>query len=121
MSCFVGELVHDQCHKQDYKTVPNEILMVSDLPLEEQNLLKLRVKNEINNICHYHKIKYLDKFNHIFGRKCCDPMSVHKKPIKNGLRKILLDHLSKEKNFEVVLIPGKALCPTCFSKIFVKY
>lgn len=56
MSCFVGELIHEQCHKQDYKPVPNEILIVSKLDFEEQNLLKLRVKNEINNICHYHKI-----------------------------------------------------------------
>lgn len=119
MSCFVGELISEQCHKQDYKAVPNEILMVSDLPLEEQNLLKMRLKNEINSICHYHKIKYLEKYNHIFGRKCCDPMKIHKKPIKNGLRKILLDHLGKKKNVEVDLIPGKALCPTCFSKIFV--
>lgn len=46
MSCFVGELIHEQCHKQDYKPVPNEIglLIVSKLDFEEQNLLKLRVK-----------------------------------------------------------------------------
>lgn len=31
-----------------------------------------------------------------------------------------MEHLGSGKNVEVDLVPGKALCPTCFSKIFVK-
>ena len=120
MNCFVGEVTHEQCHKQDYKPMPDEVISLSDLPEEDQNLLNLRVSAEIKNICHYHKFKYLEKFNHIFGKKCCDPLKLHKKTLKNGLRKILVAHLSKPTNFSINLIPGKALCPTCASKIFIK-
>lgn len=121
MSCFVGELISEQCHKEHYKKeVPQELIRVSDLSAEEQCLLKLRISKEITNICHYHKDKYLDKYNHIYGKKCCDPFGCHKKPVKNGLRKILMDHLSKRKNVDINLIPGQALCPTCATKIFVE-
>lgn len=47
MNCFVGEVTHEQCHKQDYKPVPEEVISLSDLPEEDQNLLKLRVSAEI--------------------------------------------------------------------------
>jgi len=121
MSCFVGELISEQCHKQHYKNeVPQDLIKMSDLPTEEQCLLKLRISNEITNICHYHRHKYIEKYNHIFGKKCCDPFRRHKRPIKNGLRKILIEHISKSKNVNIKLIPGKALCPTCASKIFIE-
>ena len=121
MSCFVGELISEQCHKQHYKKeIPQELIRVSDLPANEQYLLKLRVSAEITDICHYHKYKYVEKYNHIFGKKCCDPFNSHKKPVKNGLRKILVEHLSKNKNVSVKLIPGQALCPTCSSRIFIE-
>jgi hypothetical protein len=44
---------------------------------------------------------------------------VHKRTIKKGLREILLEHLKKEKKFPVALVPGKSLCPNCYTKIFV--
>lgn len=120
MNCFVGEVTQEQCHKQDYKPVPKELISLSDLSEDQQTLLKLRVSPEIKNICHYHKCKYLDKFSHIYARKCCDPFRIHKNPVRKGLRKILTEHLSKPTNTPVSLIPGKALCSSCRSKIFTK-
>ena len=119
MNCFVGIFTGEQCHKQNYQLVSEELIKASDLSVDDQTLLELRVSKEIDSTCNYHKYKYLVKFHHIFGKKCWDPLGLHKKPIKNGLRKILVEHLSKPKNVPVDLIPGKALCPTCTTKIFV--
>lgn len=120
MDCFVGAFTGEPCHKQDYVSVPKEVIRVSELSEDDQILLKLRISKEIDSVCQYHKYKYLVKFHHIFGKKCCDPLNNHKKPVKNGLRKILLHHLSKPKNVPVDLIPGKSLCPNCATKIFVQ-
>ena len=55
MNCFVGEVTQEECHKQDYKAVPKELISLNDLRKDQQTLLKLRVSTEISNICHYHK------------------------------------------------------------------
>lgn len=120
MNCFVGIFTGEQCHKQEYQAVLEEVMLISELAVDEQTLLKLRVSEQIDSICHYHKYKYLSKFHHIFGKKCSDPLLLHKRPVKNGLRKILIEHLSKPTNVAVSLIPGKSLCPTCATKIFVQ-
>lgn len=49
-----------------------------------------------------------------------DPFGPHKKPVKNCLCKMLVEHLSKGKNVDINLIPGQALCPTCASRIYVE-
>lgn len=68
MDCFVGVLTGEQCHKQDYQSVPKEVIRMSELSEDSQMLLKLRISKEIDSICHYHKYKYLVKFHHIFGK-----------------------------------------------------
>lgn len=84
MECSVGLFVSEHCHKHEYQSFSKTILQVSDLSDNEQLLLKLRVSKEVENICQYHKYKYLNKYHHIFGRNCCDPLQYHKKPIRNG-------------------------------------
>lgn len=39
--------------------------------------------------------------------------------ITKGLREILPDHLCKEMNYNLKLVPGKSLCPTCCKRIVV--
>ena len=95
-----------------------ELFKLSDLSEREQLLLELRVSSKLETICNYHKIKYLNKYHHIFGRNFSDPLSIHKKPIRNGLREIRFEHLQKNKNLSINLVPGKSLCPTCNKKIF---
>lgn len=118
MECSVGLLTGELCHKPDYQPFSKEIYKISDLRESEQLLLELRLSSELETICNNHKIKYLNKYHHIFGRNCSDPLSIHKKPIRSGLREIFLEHLQKKQNVPVNLIPGKSLCPTCNKKIF---
>lgn len=118
MECSLGILLGELCHKCDYQPFSKDIYEVSDLTECEQLLLESRLSSKLETICNYHKIKYLNKYHHLFGRNCSDPLSVHKKPVRNGLREIRLEHLNKPQNVPVDLIPGKSLCPTCNKKIF---
>lgn len=120
MECTLGLPVSEPCHKPDYQPFSKELFPVSELSGTEQLLLELRVSKDIESICQYHKYKYLTKYHHIFGRNCSDPLKIHKKPIRNGLREILLEHLSKPKNVSVDVVPGKSLCPTCNKKIYFR-
>lgn len=117
MECSLGILLGELCHKCDYQPFSKDIYEVSDLTECEQLLLESRLSSKLETICNYHKIKYLNKYHNLFGRNCSDPLSVHKKPVRNGLREILLEHLNKPQNVPVDLIPGKSLCPTCNKKI----
>ena len=94
---------------------------MGDLTEEEQTVLKLRLSEceYLTCICKYHEIQYFVKFNHLFGNICCDPLKVHKRTVKKGLREISLGHLGNTKNFPITLIPGHSLCSNCYTKIFI--
>lgn len=118
MECCVGKYISEECHKSVYGDVPKEIKVISEYSDSQQQVLKFRISDSIVNICKYHEIKFLDKYYHLYGRICCDPLKYHKKPVKKSLREITLTHLSRPKSTEVNLIPGKALCSTCNKKLF---
>ena len=58
-------------------------------------LLKLRVNDNIKQVCDYHENKNLKKYNNFYGYRCCDPFEVHKKAVIKSLREISLDYSLK--------------------------
>jgi len=74
----------------------------------------------VSTICHYHRKKYIEKYNYIYGKTCCNPLQQHKQAVKKGLREIKPEHLEKPKHINVNLVPGKSLCVSCYTKIFTK-
>lgn len=118
--CSIGTLMQDDCHKCVYGVVPKLTTPISSYSENDQFLIVSRVGSEVTTVCKYHENKFLFKYSHLFSRECCDPLQQHKKRITKGLRKITVDHLSHEKNVDnITLIPGKSLCPTCYTKFFV--
>lgn len=118
MECFVGKYISEECHKNVYGDVSESITSIEEFSDSDKQLLQLRTSDTIESICKYHEIKFLDKYFHLFGRTCSDPLNYHKKPAKKSLREITLAHLSRPTNTKVNLIPGKALCTTCNKKLF---
>lgn len=118
--CFINTFYDEECHKNSYGEVAKEIVLVSGLSEEYQHLLRLRICNEINTICKYHLRKYIDKYVHIFGQKCCDPFQIHKKSIQKSLREITMQHVLSNQNSanKINLVPGKSVCTNCFTKLF---
>ena len=118
--CSIGIFTEDECHKCVYGVVPKIITPINSYSEKDQFLFLSRVGPEVTTVCKYHENKFLIKFSHIFSRMCYDTLQQHKKDITKGLREITVDHLSKERNIDnISLIPGKSLCPTCYTKIFV--
>lgn len=118
MECSVGVLCGKECHKSVYGEVSKDIKLISEFSNEDKLLLQLRISNSIENICKYHEVKFLLRYNHLFGRVCSNPLNYHLKPVKKGLREINLSHLSRLKFTGVDLVPGKSICPTCNKKLF---
>lgn len=123
--CSIGQIVSEVCHKTVYGSVLKNLKNVNDFDEDRQTLFKLRVSSSVSSVCEYHEKKYILKYNHIFGKKCSDPLKVHKKPVIKGLREIKLEHLSllseskTASQVELNVIPGNSLCPNCYSKIFI--
>lgn len=118
MECSVGVFSGEECHKSVYGEVSKNIKLISEFSDEDKLLLQLRINENIENICKYHEVKFLLRYNHLYGRVCSNPFNLHVKPAKKGLREINLSHLSRPKSADVVLIPGKSICPTCNNKLF---
>lgn len=106
------------CHKTVYSSVSKNLKNVNDFEVR-LTLFKFRVSSSGTSVCEYHEKKYILKYNHMFGRKCCDPLTVHKKPVTKGLREIKLEHLSLLCENETASQAGNSLCSNCYSKIFV--
>lgn len=118
--CSIGIFTEDECHKCVYGAVPKTITPIYSYSEKDQFLFFSRVGSTITTVCKYHENKFLIKYSHIFSRRCCDPLQQHKKRVSKGLREITLDHLSSGRNIDdISLIPGKSLCPNCYTKIFV--
>lgn len=115
MECSIGIFVREVCHNLAYST-SSELKTISDVSDEKKKLLVLRSGCEnIKNICTYHEKKYLDKYFHIHGKRCCDPYQLHKKTVKQSLREIT--PTTAANCTQVILIPGKALCSKCLQKV----
>lgn len=117
--CSVGVCVNELCFKSVYGEFPKAIKSLEEYSEEDKLLFNLRIGSTVTSTCKYHEIKYLKKFYHLYGQYCSNPFNNHKKPVKKGLREITLDHFYKNRSSSVTLVPGRALCPTCYSKIFV--
>ncbi|KAJ8892709.1 hypothetical protein PR048_005290 [Dryococelus australis] len=53
----------------------------------------------------------LQKYNHLFGNCCSDPLLIHKKGISKSFREITVEKYNGAK-----IIPGKFLCTNCWTK-----
>lgn len=119
--CSIGQLINEHCHKTSYGLVSKKLKLINEFDDVEQKLLKLRVSNDVISICEYHEKKFLLKYNHLFGKSCCDILKAHKKRITSDLREIKLEHLLllKIPQYSDKLIPGQSLCRNCYEKLFV--
>lgn len=109
------------CHSTSYCKEPG-ITFLSDMSPEDRVMLMHRIGIEpdmgVNpsTICHHHKMTLLDYFETL-ERTCCDPLDIHKKPIKASLRPIEMDmalHLRTLSHKSIKA--GQKLCPTCRKK-----
>lgn len=120
MKCSVGTFINEECHKCVYGLVKKDVRLIDDLSEENRELIFLRVNESIANTCAYPELKFLVKYHHLYGNSYCDHLRIHKTSVTKGLRKIQLVHLSQRKNQSINLIPGTSLCPTCYTRIFVR-
>lgn len=113
MKCFV-------CNKLGV-SLSDEIISVLNLSATDLELLKRRLRNLITDetiydagsICKVHKDKYL-KWYHLRQRTCCDPFNKHPNKIRAKSLKSISLNLSMTN---LVLIPGKKLCVSCYSSL----
>ncbi|KAJ8886447.1 hypothetical protein PR048_012658 [Dryococelus australis] len=61
----------------------------------------------------------LQKYNHLFGNCCSDPLLTHKKGIRKSLREITVEKYNEAKVKNSKIIPGKSLCTNCWTRISV--
>ena len=59
--CCVGKFTKSECFKQCYsKTLVKNLIVLTDLPMEDQRIVKLRVGSDnIETICLHHQCVYL--------------------------------------------------------------
>ncbi|KAJ8891239.1 hypothetical protein PR048_010754 [Dryococelus australis] len=59
----------------------------------------------------------LQKYNHLFGNCCSDPLLIHRKGIRKSLREITVEKYNEAIVKNVKLFPGKSLCTNCWTRI----
>ena len=119
-NCCVGNIFHNgDCHQLIHTTKKCNTL-ISDLPLTDQRVIKLRVQSEnIETICaHHYYLFFIHYANAQKNKKCCDPFDKHDKKTSKGIQVItieLSDSVIKATG-NIRLIPGKKLCPRCYKQ-----
>lgn len=114
MECSIGLFVQEDCHKFMYSR-SSELISKDELNENDKFLLNKRLQIiSIVNICTYHYKKYITYYFHAFGKKCCDPLKVHKKTIRKSLKEITVNFCDVNKNVD--LIPGQAICSRCIEE-----
>jgi hypothetical protein len=127
IKCCVGEHTNSDCFKQSYiKSNHKKLIELTELPLEAQRIIKLRVGSElINTICLHHQCVFFIYFEStvLKTKFCCDPFHKHKKNVVGD--KLISLNLSDSvfaATTTLRLIPGYKICKRCFefldSKIF---
>ncbi|CAH0547525.1 unnamed protein product [Brassicogethes aeneus] len=109
MECSVGKIVGEVCHKTKIFDFESSF---SD---EDKDLLRIRVGQSIENICIFHKDRYLTYYSTWFGKSCCDPFKRHKSKIKKSLCILGNTFCQTQKNIH--LVPGNAICLNCLKKL----
>jgi hypothetical protein len=91
-SCCIGEIVESECNLKHYSSI-TETIPLCDLTLDEQRVIKLRVKSEnISFICRHHLFVFLTYYNMIWKKsRCCDPYSKHGNKSVKGDKTITLE------------------------------
>lgn len=85
---------------------------------EDRVLLKLRYgRSDVVDICKHHEMKYLQKYTHLFGNICCNPIRIHKSPTVKATNVILMDLVKTVPSLN--LVPGKKNCAKCYNHIIV--
>ena len=118
-NCSIGEKLESECHK-DGKNRTSGFKELQHVSLEDQDVLKLR-KNikkleDCKDICFYHERFFLVKYSG-YQLTCCDPLQHHSKPVKRNLKVISLNYSKVQAEKGRTLVPGKKLCPRCFSDL----
>lgn len=115
MECSIGLLLKEDCHKLTFSR-SSELIDQNNLNEHEKYLLTKRIQAvSFTDICTYHYKKYVTYYFSLFGKKCCDPSSAHKKPILKSLREITVEFCEANENLN--LIPGRALCSRCMENL----
>jgi hypothetical protein len=121
--CRVGVVVNSDCFKQHF-TKSLDLIVLLDLPPDDQRVIKLRVNSEgVKTICAHHYaiyFEYYDTPRFHYAKNCCDPFNKHKRVVR-GINKISLAFSDKVHSFDnnLRLIPGKTLCPRCSTQLNV--
>ena len=88
MDCSIGQYIEEDCHKPTYNPVKKILRRFDDLSENEKQLLQRRLPELcFETVCLFHKKVFLNRYHHIYGKSCCDPLEVHtqKSPKKNTL------------------------------------
>ena len=119
-NCCVGNIFDNgDCH-QLIHTKKKSNTLISDLPLTDQRVIKLRVQSEnLEKICAHHVyVFFIHYANAQKNKKCCDPFDKHDKKTSKGIHVINIELSDSVINAtgNIRLIPGKKLCPRCFKQ-----
>ena len=81
------------------------------LGYEDSNILKIRDKVNVSQLCDSHHDKLVRKYT-FFQKSCCDPHQLHKKQVKADLIVVTMDMYMNNP----ILLPGKKVCSRCATR-----
>ena len=82
------------------------------LGLEDSNILKIREKVDVSQLCDSHFTNLVQKYS-FFQVACADPYQLHKKKMKERLVVVTMDmHRNNH-----ILLPGQKVCRNCVGKV----
>ncbi|KAJ8884175.1 hypothetical protein PR048_016032 [Dryococelus australis] len=109
--CSVGIFLNEPSHKTAYSEF-KRIGQINEYEEDNKLLIQLRLNTtNIECVCDYHSTKMLQKYNHLFGNCCSDPLLIHEK------REITVEKHNEAKVKNIRIIPGKCLCTNCWTRI----
>jgi hypothetical protein len=113
-SCCVGKIVESKCNLKHYSSIA-ESIPLCNLTLDEQRVIKLRVKSDnISFICRHHLFVLLTYYDRIWKKSlCCDPYPKHGNKSVKGDTTISLefsDQIFCATNSLMRLIPDEKIC-----------
>ena len=104
-----------ECHLSSYTTFTG-LKLLQELSSYEKEILELRSEIKVTDndtICLHHEQVLLLRYSFL-QKKCCDPLSLHKKTsCKRSLREISVAMSQKLAAINVAAKPGQKLCPKC--------
>ena len=118
--CSMGKLLKENCSARTSSMDDIAFKALNNLSEEQFELLELRSGVMLNKnnevICNHHENLFLNKFS-FYEKYCCDPLKIHKKLVKSGLRIVTMPLSQKF----IIVKPGQKLCSTCRQKLKAIY